>query len=708
MSNLRTDFTNSLADIIINDIQYRKSIWYNFLGKSEGYSYGSILPNIYSTQVEETDIRSEIVFYKKISSQAVSKYCDRYDWEANTEYEKWDHTKDMSNKKFYVVTEEFGITRVYKCLDHRNGVLSTIKPTFSSLEPVRLADGYLWKYMYEIPSFKIKQFSNFSYIPVQKALSDGFYNKGSIESVIIQSAGEGYVDVNDTYIQVFDGESTTGSGASANITQVTVVGGLIGSYTDPSGIEIISGGSGYSAGVNVRVISETGVGAVVEAIIDDGVVIDLTVVNPGAGYSVSDTISFEVGGAVLIPNVNSAGEIVNVTIVNPGIGYVLPPDLTIISPTGTAKYDGNETAIINAIISSGSVQRVNISDPGTGYAITNTTTISVVGDGRGNSNESAVIRPVVFDGRLIDTIIEDSGTGYTSATLGVSGVGSGAKIQAVFAASDFNSDQSVIEQIAVQGAIYSVNLMNIGSGYTNSNNVTVIIEGDGENAEGYAVIEDGNIVNVVMTSFGSGYSYANVSFIDSMRDNLNPFYETATGQGIIPPPGGHGSNSPKELYSRGIVIYSDIRDDPDLNYINQDFRVYGLMKDPKDVYDKSLNSATELATYAVNVNDASIFVKDQILIKENRHKYRILSINTNEIILLPLGFQNKSPTGELLLESDITKSCTVNSIDDTPRVNRLSGELIFYKYEQPFQFDETQGMLIKTFISFDDLNNGFQ
>lgn len=705
MSNLRTDFTNSLADIIINDIQYKKSVWYNFLGKSEGYSYGSILPNVYSTQAEETDIRSEIVFYKKISSQAVSKYCNRYDWEINTEYEKWDHTKDMSDKKFYVVTEELGITRVYKCLDHRNGVLSIIKPTFSSLEPVRLADGYLWKYMYEIPSFKVKQFSNFSYIPVQKALSDGFYNKGSIESVIIQSAGEGYVDVNDTYIDVYDDGSTTGSGASANITQVTAVGGLISS---PTGMEIISGGSGYSAGVNVKVISETGVGAVIEAIIDGGVVIDLTVVNPGAGYSISDTISFEVGGAVLVPNVNSAGEIVNVTIVNPGIGYISPPDLTVISPTGIAKYDGNETAIIDAIVSLGSVQRVTISDPGVGYAITNTTTISVEGDGHGNSNATAVIRPVVFDGRLIDTIIEDSGTGYTSATLDVDGVGSGAKIQAVFAASDFNSDQSVIEQIAVQGAIYSVNLTNIGSGYTNSNNVTVVIEGDGENAEGYAVIEDGNIVNVVMTSFGSGYSYANVSFIDSMRDNLNPFYENATGYGIIPPPGGHGSNSPKELYSKGVVIYSDIRDDSDLNYIDQDFRVYGLMKDPKDVYDKSLNSATELVTYTVTVNDASVFVKDQILIKENKHKYRILAINTDEIVLLPLGFQNISPTGELILESDISKSCNVNSINDTPNVNRLSGDMIFYKYEQPFQFDETQGMLIKTFISFDDLNNGFQ
>jgi fibronectin type 3 domain-containing protein len=110
----------------------------------------------------------------------VSKSIKRYDWQAGTIYDKWDHTVDMTNKKFYVISKEddLDIYRVYKCLDNGNRKYSLIKPTGNSYDVFRTGDGYLWKYMYEIPASRLKQFGDFTRMPIQKALSNSFYNKG--------------------------------------------------------------------------------------------------------------------------------------------------------------------------------------------------------------------------------------------------------------------------------------------------------------------------------------------------------------------------------------------------------------------------------------------------------------------------------------------------------------------------------------------------
>lgn len=711
MINKRTNFTSTMADIVCSDIQYKKSVWYNFLGKTDGYSYGSVLPEVSNTQYEENSVRSEITFLKKISSEAVSRYCNRYDWEENTVYDKWDHTVDMSNKKFYVVTSHLGFTRVYKCLDNRMGTLSTIKPVFNDLDPVRLADGYLWKYMFQIPDFKMKQFGNFSYIPVQKALSDNFYNKGSIESVIISNPGEGYVDVPLTTISVDDTGVTTGSGAEIAVAKVTLSGGLIGSTLDPltTGFNIIPG-SGYSAGAKIVINSSGGIGAVYEPVFSAGTITAINVITPGFGYSTSDTVSVVLGGAKFLPSVNDSGEIVNVTIEDNGVGYTAAPTLSVVGAGGVGKYGSNPEAIISAVVDSGVVQRVLVEDPGVGYPVDRMTTIIVEGDGHGVNNPTAVIQAVVKDGKLVDTIITDAGTRYTSATLTVTGAGTSAKITPIFSSSDYTSDQVVIEQVAVQGAIYSCNMTDIGTGYTVPENISVVITGDGEGATAVPIVEDGSIKGIIMTTFGKDYSYANVSFVDTQRDNLNPFLVSASGTCTIPPNGGHGYDAPSELFCKGIVVYSSFRDDPDLEYIDQDYRTIGIIKDPKDIYDKNLTSQTELVSYTIKGNTSSTFIKDQILTREEKYRYKILSVKDEdgEFVLMPLGFSTIVPSGELILESDISKSVFVTSILDTPRVDRLTGELIFYKYEQPFKLDETQGMLIKTFISFEDLNNGFQ
>ena len=169
---------------------------------------------------EDTDIRNNILYLKKIVGNDVSLVTTRYNWVSGTTYPFWDHTVAMRGKNFYVVTSD---NNVYKCLDNANKA-STNKPTGTAYYPFRTDDGYLWKYMYNIPSFKNYKFSSLVHIPVQQALTDSFYNNGSIESIAVVNSGSGYSGVQNTTITV-SGGTTTGSGASATKT-LTGTGGI--------------------------------------------------------------------------------------------------------------------------------------------------------------------------------------------------------------------------------------------------------------------------------------------------------------------------------------------------------------------------------------------------------------------------------------------------------------------------------------------------
>ena len=123
---------------------------------------------------------------------------------------------------FYVVTEDFN---VYKCLDNNNNASSTTKPTGTSIIPTTTADGYVWKFMYNIPiNLRIKFLSN-EQIPVVSALTNQFYSNGAMDSIIINNKGTGYSNATIT---------VTGDGFREE------------EYAFLSDIAVASGGNGYA------------------------------------------------------------------------------------------------------------------------------------------------------------------------------------------------------------------------------------------------------------------------------------------------------------------------------------------------------------------------------------------------------------------------------------------------------------------------------
>lgn len=680
---IRHDFHSDLATIVSNEIQYNRANYYYFLGKVESWGVSDQAPNIMQTDSDSENalIRSNALYMKKISANDVSLVTMRYDWVSGDIFAHWDHTKNMQLEKFYCMTNE---DNVYKCLHNNHGTPSTVKPTGQSMYEFKTEDGYVWKYMYNIPTFKRSRFTSSIYMPVQKALSNSFYNRGSADDVSITAPGSGYTDVQQTFINVSG--ATTGAGATG-----TIIANANGTIT---GVNITNGGSGYTAGVAFRINTVSGYGAIGTAIISGGIITNISFSNGGFGYLTGQTITFSVGGAIIIPSVSRVtGTITKINIINPGAGYSSTPTLTVTSTGGGSGKYGNVTAIVNAVIYQGTIVNVTMTDPGIGYPTDTDTEITVQGDGTG-----AVFEPVVYNGSVIDVVVHNSGTGYTSMSLDVIGSGDGAKLTPIISSSDYTSNQSLVEQTTVAGAIYAIEITNQGNNYTGTLTCTVV--GDGNGCIATPVVNSSGVVTKInVTSYGSGYTYANVIFNDVNRGVVGTLVE-AEAYVILPPNNGHGYDAVIELYGTTLAINTSLRQEAFLNQLNQDYRQFGIIKNPTNLLNSSLfieNST--VITYVTEFDSVANLVMDEILLFNNV-KFRVISVASNVVHLQQLGAMYLPPYGTLIAENEATRTYNCTKITTQPLVNKYSGKLLYVSNESPFSFTEDQGIVIKTFLKF--------
>lgn len=609
--SIRNQFHTSLASTVLTDIQFQRENYYYFLGKVNTWGTGDTPSGTNPPLDESTDksVRDNIAFFKKINANDVSLMCSRHEWVSGTVYDQWDHTQQMDGLPFYVVTPS---NMVFKCLFNNHGAASTVAPANLSYNAFTTADGYIWQYMYTVPAFKNTKFTTPVLMPVQNALTDGFYNTGAVDSVVVNNQGSGYTDQLVTFIAI---SAAQGS------------------------------------------------------------------------------------GAVLVPKINhSTGSIEGVIVVNGGINYdsAYPPALSVqvmsgYTPGTNLYWENNNigTALLVPIVSQGEIVSVMIGDPGQNYPHSNSTTISVTGDGSG-----LVVTPVVYQGKVIDTIIENPGTGYSFAHLTVNGAGANASLSAMFASSDFISDQSVVEQSATDGAIYAANILNGGSGYTAT--TQVIFSGDGAGATGTVDIVDGVITGINMVSYGAGYNYVDITFSDVNR--VVAGNTEATAYAILPPSGGHGADAVKELYGRTLAVVNPIKVDPLTTNFNQDYRQYGIIKKPRNVFTNvPATLGFDSNTYQVTFNSVSGLAVDQILTLNTEHRYMVIYISGLTVWLQPLHNKLIDPVGSLIRG---TNTYTASNVVNRPTINKYSGDLLYASDELPFTFSESQGLTIKTYITF--------
>lgn len=186
---------------------------------------------------------------KRVTTSDVSHAVPRHNWTTGTVYDQYDdQDTNLLDDDFYVMSADYN---VYKCLFNNGGAASTVEPTGTSSSKFTTADGYIWKFMYTITTAKALKFLTTDYMPVQTLTGDD----GSAQWSVQNGATDGAIDV----------------------------------------ILVTSGGSGYGSAPGVTITGD-GTGATATCQLSGGAVANVTVTNPGSGYTRA-SITFDSGAA---------------------------------------------------------------------------------------------------------------------------------------------------------------------------------------------------------------------------------------------------------------------------------------------------------------------------------------------------------------------------------------------------------------------------
>jgi hypothetical protein len=389
----------------------------------------------------------------------------------------------IEEAEFYVVTDEYN---VYKCLDNNNGTLSKIKPSGTQLDPIKTTDGYIWKFMYNIPINLRNKFYTDEYIPVVSALTNHFYSNGTIDNVYITNRGEGY----SSAIVSVSGDGYRESDPIL-ITRATVV--AEGSqYSEGATIEFSPPFTSSSPFIPNGAVN---LGQIIKNEYDDF----YEVMTPGTLGPVQPSHKFGTvlnGGAALkyrgttmlgTITLRNDKNIISTNIINGGSGYTTPPTITVDDPTG-------QGAQITAVIGDSSISAITINNNSSNHNYVSPILTVVGGGGSG-----AILQPVLVNGDIDEVVVVSGGQGYTSIpTIRIEDPsGAGCTMSALL------SGSPILDLVIVNG----------GTGYTDP---TIIIDAvdNGFGATATADVETGvvdevtlvgSVREVVLISPGSGY-----------------------------------------------------------------------------------------------------------------------------------------------------------------------------------------------------------
>jgi len=256
------EFRLNATKELVNDVQ-NDSNYYVFIGRSESWEDDQLPPNPYDNYYASFyETWQNMTALKRIGPNDVRHAAIRYQWISGVEYAQYnDRDPDLGTKQYYVITDN---NNVYICL--KSGGLSTQNPDNIGVEVSGVidftgpgGDGYIWKYLFTLPTQDALNFLTSAFVPVNFLTEDPGTN-ADIALRNLWSVQQNAID-----------------GAIYNVV-------------------LTNGGSSYTNAPNV-VVSGDGTGFEATAILDEttGIITDVQVDNPGSGYTQID-ISFAGGG----------------------------------------------------------------------------------------------------------------------------------------------------------------------------------------------------------------------------------------------------------------------------------------------------------------------------------------------------------------------------------------------------------------------------
>ena len=300
-SKFRLDTTNKFVESL-SDNQF-----YMALGRPNAWTDDAVPTTPYENDYTNNTLWENMFAMKRVDTTDIVHSATRNLWVSGTTYAEYDdQDTNLESKKYFVITEN---NNVYLCLKAGGGT-SSIDPDVIGVQTtgnhVIGSDGYIWKYIYTIPTSDVTKFLTSSFIPVRK-----------IKSAPV--AGSDSALTNQWDVQ-----------------QAAVDGAIYN-------IKVVAGGSGYAAG-DVFTVTITGNGAsaaVVDAnvTVTSGAITKLLVSTPGTGYTHATVVITSNGsgsGATARPVIGPVG----------GFGKDPTGDLRAHYVTINKAFTGDESATI--------------------------------------------------------------------------------------------------------------------------------------------------------------------------------------------------------------------------------------------------------------------------------------------------------------------------------------------------------------------------
>lgn len=246
--SVRNEFSIYNAQKFIKSVETDK--FYIFLGKTTEWYDESDPPTPVSSEQEMISAWDNMFITKRLIASDLSLAIKKNIWESGTVYQPWDSEDGLLfHKKFFVINSN---NCVYKCLDRIPNTPSTIEPTDTGVTPVRLSDGYTWKFMYDISASELTKFKDTEVIPVK------------------------YLTQDDSSLQW-------------QVQQYAIPGTI-------NHIEVLEGGSGFNSTPLVTIKGD-GVGATATAVLDGDTVQYILITNMGRNYTWAE-VTIENTGSV--------------------------------------------------------------------------------------------------------------------------------------------------------------------------------------------------------------------------------------------------------------------------------------------------------------------------------------------------------------------------------------------------------------------------
>lgn len=399
---------------------------------------------------------------------------------------------------FYVVTDEFN---VYKCLDNNDGAFSTEKPIGTQPDPVLYADGYVWKFIYNIPIALRNKFFTGQYMPVTTALKNQFYSNGEISRAIIdatgkdytyaylQVEGDGYLEKDPLYLSQYT-LATGGSGYTTPEVQITLPFSNVVGWTASTLVTI---NQKIMHDYNIYVVTLGGTTSTVGPVHSSGTVINGTCALRYIGRAANAT-AVVTGGVVT--DLLFDGLLRDFNIIEFGSGYTYPPPVTI-TGTGTG-------ASAHTIVQNGAIKKIIIDSVGKGYNTPPTVTIG----NAWQASQAVTNGYQLYHGSNLYTVTVGGTLSATTPPTHTSGTVANGTAQLAYAGVralasaniKFGEGYSTVPDVVIAGGTF-------GSG------ATAYMGALKSEAQLYPTIENGQITGVEIEDGGIGYSFANISVI---------------------------------------------------------------------------------------------------------------------------------------------------------------------------------------------------